>query len=1144
MTSSCAAVSQMARKRDGVTLQPFDTAKLRNAVSKAWKESVGTVDEKALNKVIKTSLEALTDETVDVETVQDAVETALMKHGAFAVAKSYIVYRHQRAEARLARVEVEPDPMAIANYIHPAKYGRHIPELRRREVHAESVARVEAMHISQHPSMADEIRWAFDFVREKKVLASMRSLQFGGDAILQNNCRIFNCSFEHVDRLEAFSQALYLLLCGCGVGYSVQLDHVDKLPAIGYVDAANIRHHVVEDTIEGWANGLKALLSSFVDGVYLELSYHKVRPKGSPLKTSGGRAPGHVKLKDSLERIRAILTAAQGRKLKPIECHRIMCHSADAVLSGGVRRSAMIALFSLDDSEMLSCKTGRWYSVEPWFANANNSVVLKRDDVKKKSFKRVFGMIRDWGEPGFYFTEDYDYGTNPCFHPDTRLWTSKGYERVGDLFNAGTVNQVVRDVRVGKGDELIGEARGVKLAAATHVFLTQKDAPVFKVTTCHGYSVTATASHEFPTTNGRKRLDQLRPGDTLFLPSGEGTFGQGGTEDEGLLLGLYVGNGTSDAKAAFMDIWQSDFDQKDQVLDILNSVMAKMPVEINRQFVPVGWTDQVVQENGHKKVRAGGIRFKRWLSSIADNEQSSMLKERVPESVWRGSREFVAGYLRGFFVTDGTVLLSGTGTTAALSLRLSQSNKALLEDVQVLLGMFGIVSRLYSRVPAGFRLMPDNKGKGEMKEYFCRETFELIINRPNSILFNKKVGLMGRKAALMTERMALRGEACKKPERHIAKVVSVEPAGTSDVYCITQPETNTVIANGIVAANCSEIGLYPLLKVTPEVQAELARRGTDANVGDVLSGVAFCNLSSINAAKLTSLDDFMAAAKAATLIGTIQASYTKMPYLGAVSEMIAERDALLGVSMTGMLDAPHIACNPEYQRAVAEQIKVWNAEYAARIGIRSAARTTCVKPEGTGSLAVGGVASGHHPHHARRYFRRVTADELEYAFQAFKAVNPAMCIRKPDGKWVIEFCVKAPALATIKDDIKAIEFLDMVKSTQMNWVIPGTAREDDAPGLHHNVSNTVTVQPDEWDKVAEYLWENRELFTGVSMLPSSGDKDFAYAPNESVSTPADEARWNAILASYKPVDYSAIVEDDDSTNLAGELACAGGACLI
>lgn len=748
-------MERMIRKRDGETVQPFDATKITHAVTSAWKACRSAIDERAIADVVDNVDDVLPSGVIDVEKVQDVVEVMLMKHDHFDVARHYITYRNERAKARALR-DKKPDPKAIGGYIHAGKYARYRPDLSRREVYVETVGRTESMHLGRFPGLADEIRWAFDLVREQKVLPSMRSMQFGGEAILVNHNRIYNCSFSLVDRLEVFSEAMFLLLCGCGVGYSVQHDHVAKLPALTSIDPSRIKHHVVQDSIEGWADALKALVLSYTTGEYVEFSYHLVRPAGAPLKTSGGRAPGHIKLKSSLEHIRGVLDGAQARKLHPIECHRVMCHAADAVLSGGIRRSAMICLFSPDDGEMMHAKTGKWFKRDPWFANANNSVVLKRDDVRRTQFRRIFEATREFGEPGFFFTNDLDHGTNPC----------------------------------------------------------------------------------------------------------------------------------------------------------------------------------------------------------------------------------------------------------------------------------------------------------------------------------------------------------------------------------------------------AEIGLNPVIRIDEEIKAKLARRDIQANVGETFTGWAFCNLCEINAAKLTSVEDFLVAGKAAALIGTLQAAYTSMPYLGWVSEMLAEREALLGIGMTGMLDAPQVACNPSYQRMVASEIRSWNVKYAAKIGIRPAARTTCVKPSGTTSLELGCVGSGHHPHHARRYIRRVIANEQEFVFQEFRKINPHMCVRKPNGDWVIEFPVQAPDGATVKADLTAIEFLEMVKSTQRNWVIPGTAYETYSPGLTHNVSNTVQVRPDEWDAVAEYLWDNREFFAAVSMLQSTGDKDYAFAPNEEITTEADEARWNNLIAHYKPVDYTSLVEATDETDLIGEAACAGGACAV
>lgn len=731
------------RKRDGVTTQPFDRDKVKNALRKAWIESEGSVDERELERVSVFVAATLPTDVADVEQIQDVVEVALMRAHKYGVAKAYILYRKKRAEARRGRLR--PDAGAVAGYIHASKYARHLPEARRREVYEETVARGEAMHLRRFahlPELLPQIRKAYDAVRRKEVLPSMRSMQFGGAAIEANNNRIYNCTASLVDRPRVFAEAMFLLLSGCGVGYSVQFDHVEKLPAIGYVDSKRVVHHVIEDTIEGWANALDALINAAVEGIYVEFAYHRIRSAGSPLRTSGGRAPGHARLKESLERIRGVLINAQGRQLRPVDCHRIMCHAAEAVLSGGIRRSAMICLFSVDDSEMMNLKVERdWYKREPWLQNANNSVVLKRDEAKEKQFKRIFKSTRAYGEPGVLFVDDYDHATNPC----------------------------------------------------------------------------------------------------------------------------------------------------------------------------------------------------------------------------------------------------------------------------------------------------------------------------------------------------------------------------------------------------AEIGLDPVLVLDD---------------GSRMTGWAMCNLCEINAAKFKSLEDFLAAAWAATLIGTLQATYTDMPYLGPVSERIARRDALLGIGMTGMQDTPAIACNPEYQRVVAEQICTWNAEWAELLGIRPAARTTCVKPSGTTTLELGSCGSGIHPHHARRYIRRVTADEYEVVFQAFKAINPHMCHQKPDGKWVIEFPVEAPEGACLKEDLSAGAFMEMVRSTQQNWVLPGTVRESEVPGLRHNVSNTITVREDEWGSVADYLWTHRDAFTGVSLLADDGDTVYPFAPFEAVRTEAQERRWNELIAHYSPVDYFTVLEAEDGTNLIGEVACAGGSCEV
>jgi intein/homing endonuclease len=1131
--------STKVRKRDGVTFQDYDIFKIKKAIVRAWNDTNVVVDDKSLNKIIKTIYETTKMDVIDVETIQDIVETSLMRHGQFEVAKSYILYRHKRSEARQAR-KASPDSKAISDYIHASKYARYLPELGRREVFEETVSRVELMHFRKFPSLAEDIKGAFDLVRQKKVLPSMRSMQFGGAAIEANNARIFNCSFSFIDRVEVFSEALFLLLSGCGVGYSVQHDHVEKLPSIPYIDPKKVRHFVVEDTIEGWADSLKALIQSYLDGLYLEISYHKIRSAGAPLVTSGGRAPGHLKLKEPLERIRSILSSAQGRKLRPIECHRIMCHAADAVLAGGIRRSAMICLFSLDDSEMMNCKTGNWWQNDPWFANANNSVVLKRDEVKKKQFKRIFQMTRQWGEPGFYFTHDYDYGTNPCFHPDTIISTTEGLVRIADLCA-----------------EYEGK-EGLKILAQTPDGPQVKNATVFKtgtknvveVHTRRGRVIKVTPDHRLMTTEGWVEAQDLNEDSVLCLQAGPGT---NDTKSSGLdimwykLAGWMVGDGWVSSPRAGRP------DRNNYQIGLCFGKDDGLALGLTEAFLKsqdIGYS--VAQYPGSVGDPPNTIRIERkgvWeiLTNLGSDPGSKAHNKYVKDSILRGSSEEQLAFLAGYFSADGTLNIQPKNN---LDARFSSTSLELLQGVQSLLLNFGVNSSIYkdrrvNQKPTSFKYTTSS---GEERTYSSKHIQnELVITGASLRTFKNlmlKTGLMSRSKSDKLESI---GDIINNAgrDRWTDEVVRVVDNGeVVDVYDITEPDTHSLIANGIVAHNCCEIGLNPKLVIDEKVQSDLLHRGIDVKVGSVYSGWAFCNLCEINAAKLTSYEDFVEVAKAATLIGTIQATYTKLPYLGWVSEYIAERESLLGIGMTGMLDTPNISCNPEYQKDIAEKIKTWNAEYAKILGVKPAARTTCIKPSGTTSLELGCVGSGHHAHHARRYIRRVTADELENIFQAFKSVNPHMCVRKPDGKYVIEFPVEAPSGAIIKEDLGAIQFLEMVKSTQQNWVVPGTADESISPGLNHNVSNTVNVKPDEWDKVSDYLWENRNYFTGVSLLSATGDKDYAFAPMEAVVTEADESRWNAILNGYKPVDYTSILEIDDDTNLSAEAACAGGACMI
>lgn len=728
-----------------------------------------------------------------VEDVQDLIELTLLKHGRYEIARHYIFYRIQHAELR----PVHHGDCGLQDYVAISRYCRYDEALGRREVWSEACDRVANMHLSRFAKLADkdlapimrdlvakgavpaaaaqdtgalgklgeEIRAAFDLVSAKKVLPSMRSLQFGGRAIEVSNARIYNCTASPVNRTEFFREYFYLLLCGCGCGFSVQKQHVAQLPALaarGDELDLEVIHYEVPDTVEGWADSLHELFKSYIWGYKVEFSFSKVRRRGAILRTSGGKAPGHLPLKRALTRVEQILAGAAGRQLRPIEVYDICMHVAQSVLSGGIRRSATICLFSPDDEEMMAAKTGDWFTGNPQRSASNNSAVLIRGETSRETYQRLFECQKQFGEPGFYFVNgsDPDVLPNPC----------------------------------------------VEIALNPRLVVTSRE------------------------------IEKLR------------AYGYEGKLEEG------------------MELW--------------------------------GWQ--------------------------------------------------------------------------------------------------------------------------------------------------------------------------------------------------------------------------------------------------------MCNLSTISGSAAETPEQFFALARAAALIGTVQASYTDIPYLGPVTRVINEREALIGVSICGVLDNPSILLDAATLRRGAEVVKAINAAGAAALGINRAARTTCVKPEGTSSLVLN-AGSGIHPHHARRYFRRVQAASTDPIYKWFKQHNPHMCEKSVynEGTEVITFPVEAAPHALLKDDVPALRLLEYVRLVQENWVQGGRAVTT-YTDAHHNVSNTITVQNDEWPAVAEFIWENQHAFTGVALLGASGDKDYRQAPRESVSGREDIRRWNSLH--YTPVDYAKVPEKEDHTagleHRGAAVACSGGTCEV
>jgi ribonucleoside-diphosphate reductase alpha chain len=603
------------------------------------------------------------------------------------------------------------------------KYAKYLPELNRRETWEELVTRNKGMHLKQYPHIKDEIEKVYEMVYDKQILPSMRSMQFGGKPIEIAPNRIYNCAYMPIDHVDSFSECMFLLLGGTGVGYSVQKHHVAQLPPINKPYPKRTKRYLISDSIEGWADSVKILMKSYLNGRSSKIifDFSDIRPKGARLVTSGGKAPGPQPLKECLLKIEGLLSSKDdGDNLSALEVHDIVCYIADAVLAGGIRRAALISLFSAHDDEMLGCKVGNWWEKNPQRGRANNSAVLMRHKITREFFNDIWKRIElsGSGEPGIYLNNDKDWGTNPC----------------------------------------------------------------------------------------------------------------------------------------------------------------------------------------------------------------------------------------------------------------------------------------------------------------C------------------------------------------------------------------------------------EIALRPY---------------------------QFCNLCEVNVSDVDSQEELNKRVKGAAFIGTLQAGYTNFHYLREVWQETTEKDALIGISMTGIASGKVLKLD---MAEAASFVKRENTRVAKKIGVNKAARTTCVKPAGTTSLTLG-TSSGIHAWHNDFYIRRLRVGKNESIYNYLVTSHPELIeddYFRPHDTAIISIPQKAPEESILRHE-DAFHLLERVKKVATEWVEAGHRTGSNS----HNVSATISVKDKEWDEVGQWMWDNRDSYNGLAVLPYDGGT-YTQAPFEDIT----KEKYDELVKHLVNIDLTEVVELDDNTDLKGELACAGGSCEI
>jgi hypothetical protein len=1064
----------------------------------------------------------------------------------------------------------------ISNYIFVSKYSRYVDELNRRETWDEAVDRLLSMHLKKYSFLTKEdkakVKWAFDLVKQKRIVPSMRSLQFGGSAIESHNPRIYNCCVRHIDSLRAFAEIFYLLLCGTGTGLGLGKFFLNRLPDL--VNAKDktgtVVSYVVEDTIQGWADSIEALLDCYFrntpyTGRKIVFDYSKIRKKGQRLKTGGGKAPGYKGLKNAHTKIKELLdNIIENRnqvRLKSIDAYDILMHCADAVLSGGIRRSATCVVFDKDDEDMLNSKTlqkvdrsyrfeevgeevsgeyvtkiyeGKvlkdgvkyeltvkeweldnikkglvnWWHLYPQRGRSNNSVLLLRKETTLDEFKKIVERTKQFGEPGFVFADHPWTLFNPCFEISFVPVTDDGVCGV-QFCNLCSMNG--------------------RLTDTLEKFRENVEAYTIIGTLQAGYT------------------------DFSYLNNASETL----TREESL-LGLSI-TGMMDNP----DILLNPKNQKE---------MAKFSIDVNKE-----WAKKI---NVNQAARITCIKPEGCLrkDSIVTTSQGILSMEEIGDihgEEWQDINFKVStdkeDQFASKFYVNGKKPTKLIKTSGGIEIECTFNHKfRVIRDgsyVWVESKDIAIGDVIPSKI-GGY-----NGGKDQallsmpldLSPHATRINLDVSLPTKLDKDFAWFLGLYTGDGSNHSSKYSIRIHGDYRKQEHLLKAkdylknyfgldtkivkYNKDPDDNRCALYITSKVFYEFLKINDLLKHKSENIEIPLMvrKSKKEVLSSFIDGYTAADGSIKTNGRSFCTTSKVMANQLVQCLRAIGLESKLRLMPPTESSYGSL-----MRYWISERKGRNGnISKSKYHKYYKILDSMGMQDFTVDTVVSIQDSFCDTydLSIEHEDHTYIVNSyvsHNTSSLVLG-TGSGIHPHHARKYFRRVISNKIDNVYKFFKKHNSHMCdasvwsVNKTDD--VITFPIEVKDDAKVKSDLNALEHLKIIKSTQQNWVLTGTTEANKKP-INHNVSCTVLVKPEEWEDVISFIFENRKYFTAVSLLPLTGDKDYPQAPMEAVISDEDLDRWNNLVSKMKHVEYTELKEDDDKTSLQSEFSCAGGQCEV